>query len=297
MIKPIKYEEIVYELSKTIQWMESLGVRVSKHCRIQQILILVKQLAFAHKKGTLEGIDEKKKDLYIAALLDADDYFVINRALHGRNEPELIEKLSKAINGSFPGKEEATDTSARDVLFELIFAAILKDSGLELIGFDDSKVRFQGKNVLFECKRLSSEKEKRVEENIETALAQLTRKMGKEEFGVVVLSIEKNMKMFGRNFKQLDENALHSLQVRVGNEFFNKYMSFIRKATLNINILGFIAINRSGHVIDVYPNLVKAKFFTFYATVDPRSFQRSEYNFFMEFKDHLEKKLNAQMVK
>jgi hypothetical protein len=291
MIKSIKYEEIVYELNKTIEWMESLEVRVSKHSRIQQILSLAKQLALVHKKRTLEDIEEKKKDLYIAALLEADDYIVINRALYGRSEQELIEKLSKAINGSFPEKEETTDTTARDALFELVFAAILKDSGLELIGFDDSKVNFQGRNVLFECKRLSSQKEGRVEENIETALAQLTRKLDKGEFGVVVLSIEKNMKMFGRNFKQFDENDLRRLQVEVGNIFFGKYRPFIEKRTLNINILGYIAINRSGHIVDVYPNLVKAKFFTFFPTVDPIYFQLSEYNFFIEFKNHLEKKL------
>lgn len=296
MLKSIKYEEIVLELNKTIEWMESLDARVSKHCRVQQILKLAKQLNLAHKKGTLEGIEEKKKNLYIAALLEADDYLVISRALHGRSEPELREKLTKAINGSFPEKEETADTSARDALFELVFVAILKDSGLEPIGFDDSKVNFQGRNVLFECKRLSSEKEERVEENIETALTQLTRKLGKGEFGVVVLSIEKNMKMFGRSFKQIDENDLRNLQIGVGKVFFDKYIPFIRRATLNINVLGFIAINRSGHIVDVFPNLVKAKFFTFYPTVDPRSFQLSEYNFFMDFKDHLEKKLNAQMV-
>ena len=288
MIKPIKYEEIVHELTKTIQWVENFDIRVSKNCRIQQILQLANQLAVAHKKGTLEGIEEEKKGLYIAALLEADDYVVISRALRDGNEQELKNKLSKAINGSFPEKKETTDTSARDALFELLFTAILKDSGFELLGFDDAKVNFQGKNVLFECKRLSSQKKEKVEENIDIALAQLTKKLNKGEFGVVVLSIEKNMKLFGRNFKQVDENDLRSLQVKVGQAFFDKHMLFIKKRTLNTNILGYIAINRSGHIVDVYPNLVKAKFFTFYPVVDPKYFQRSEYNFFMAFKNYLE---------
>ena len=93
MIKPIKYEEIVHELTKTIQWVENFDIRVSKNCRIQQILQLANQLAVAHKKGTLEGIEEEKKGLYIAALLEADDYVVISRALRDGNEQEL-KKLS-----------------------------------------------------------------------------------------------------------------------------------------------------------------------------------------------------------
>jgi hypothetical protein len=152
------------------------------------------------------------------------------RRTEGQNKA-LEQRIKDLIKGPEHSNKENPSTSsnqARNISFELVIAAHFAAAGysINLSTEADLSIEDVGKILFVECKRPQSKK--RIEENVHTALKQLTRRYDESEFngdkrGFIALSISKVLNPDQLLLSGIDEQELRGRMIRVVNEFIEKY--------------------------------------------------------------------------
>lgn len=110
------------------------------------------------------------------------------------NEPGLIERLKTILSG-VPELHKETSSEPRNILFELVMAAMLKREGLEfhLDRIEDVSFEFIGSPWFMECKRIRSKSKLR--ERINNAALQIVERcdnsQNSEAKGIIALDVSK----------------------------------------------------------------------------------------------------------
>lgn len=171
------YETIHRDYASAVGWMRSLGVNITSG-RTQHYDKVVGNWT----KEYATASEQQGKDIFpdfVSSMFEVMDFIDIYKALS--NVPvnqlkSIASKLQKGVNGPINLASETSDSStARNFIFEALVAARSHrpEKGVETI-FDcisDTGFRIQGKNVLVECKRITSLE--KLEANVRKACGQL----------------------------------------------------------------------------------------------------------------------------
>lgn len=116
---------------------------------------------------------------------------VVYDDLPKRSQEIVKEKISTILKGSSLISDEGRSTVARDIQFELRFAATLIDAAFIPFFYKnpDIAVEVKGKRYSFECKRITGTSPRSVQSNIEQAIDQLLLARKYFYAGVVVLDV------------------------------------------------------------------------------------------------------------
>ncbi len=187
-------DELVTGLEATSEWFESIGIAVGGS-RLEAIRGRLAELEAVFRDGGEAALRRSWNNLETALVLADTMAFTSISSQFRQLKPDRIPRrhLRAVLDGPLMVQDEDPSTAAvnaRNIFFELELAADLMNRGIVLDGFDDIFFSFAGKMIRIECKRLHSEK--RVEENIATAITQLRKKMAESgEYGIVALALER----------------------------------------------------------------------------------------------------------
>lgn len=200
----LNYEEINTALSKVSDWLLERGIGVENN-RFALVRKYIQQISIANKERKLqELISSLGQEIVIASLTEAMPFINMHKAFSEQKEHQCIPKtnLKKIVEGPFlSANENGADTTneARNFLFELELAAILKFKGIDILSFDD--ISFEINQALFnvQCKRPMTKEA--LERNVDEALQQLKMWFAKYESratlrgrdmrGIIALSVDK----------------------------------------------------------------------------------------------------------
>lgn len=171
------YESIHKDYADAIDWIRSLGVKVTSG-RTQFYDRVVGHWSKEYKSAS----EQQGKDIFpdfVSSMFEVMDFIDIYKSL--RNVPKnhlgaIAEKLQKGVNGPINLASETSDsTTARNFIFEALVAARSHrpEMGVETV-FDpisDTGLRIGGKKLWIECKRLTSLE--KLEANVRKACNQL----------------------------------------------------------------------------------------------------------------------------
>lgn len=189
--------KIVLDIQYACDWYAGLNIKIS-NTRLEAIrdhvVFHLMNTATAEAKSFEKGI-VTEKDYY--TLNDGAGFGLIAKELSKLKSHKLPRQTIKDILGGslVPRDEGLNNSDGRNKFVELELAANLSSVGLELLGFDDVAFKFEGVRYLCECKRpfrMSS-----LDQNIDKAYSQLTRKLkSSEDRGLIAIAVEK---MFNLN--------------------------------------------------------------------------------------------------
>src|SRR6202035_2660074 len=172
------YEEISADLDQASKWFEKIGLSTTGS-RLNALQTLLRAFLVDMQSLPREEVVAKwsaNKTYY--ALADARGFARIAREIGKMPHRLPLHKLRTILSGPLdPTDENPSDATvqARNFFAELELAADLSSKGLPIIGFDDVQIRFDGRDLYFECKRIHSAS--RVAANVNKAVEQLSTKM------------------------------------------------------------------------------------------------------------------------
>lgn len=190
------YQQAFHELQDAIAWFESIGISTHE-TRLQAIGHYV----FDQLMGLNPGTTVPEPD-HSAIIGDANGFALIAKGF-SKIPSSLLPRtaLKQSLYGPLcPSNEDSKSSDARNKFFELELAAHLAVSGLNLVGFDDVQMEFEGQRYVIECKRPFLDDT--FESNLGKAYAQLVRRLkGPLDRGVVAIAIEKVVSLDDRVHK------------------------------------------------------------------------------------------------
>src|SRR5512139_2204973 len=199
MIPTESYESILARYSSALKWMESIGVKLGPG-RTSHYERTVKYWAEAYR--TASGEEGKRVfPGFVSSMFEIHDFVNVYEAFKDIQPLELagiIAKLQRAVTGPINAFEETPEsTAARNFLFEAAVAARLhrpaKGATAILDAPSDTGVRFSGRKMWIECKRVTTEN--KIEANVRKASSQLDellrKRVGSGHRGVVAIDVSK----------------------------------------------------------------------------------------------------------
>ena len=238
----IPLEEKLKLLSSAKEWLENKGI-ILDSSRFDEVLFLLQEIVnhqkFNQEITLLSKYDRVKLNYTSFA---ADSFIKIYTTFKNEKSHNIPrKKLKSIVGGPFLSWDENSPQSSesRNLLFELEIAAIFKDAGFKITGFDDVDFRFKHFKINVQCKRLHSEKN--VEYNIKSASKQIAKRINnkKNAKGIIALSINKMTGTEDRVMSISDKSD-------IGREMENISELFIRKhsdkwtSLININVIGVL---------------------------------------------------------
>jgi hypothetical protein len=170
---------IVDDLGASVVWLKEIGLRVAG-TRLETYTRHLDAWLDAAQGGDQQlthfwrrvGADEVAN-----AIFEASEWHAIYIAL-GDKQPNSEPKaqLRKYVDGRIHCRDEGTNTTARDIQFELSFGARLLSAGLAVKfgGGGDIAFPFRGKQMFVECKRV--QKTSKIATRVRQAHGQLTQR-------------------------------------------------------------------------------------------------------------------------
>lgn len=181
--------------------LKELDVKTSDRNRFDTAFSLLQDLENARATGKIDSLAGTRLGHMRFALRDIGD---IQRILHGislytGDTSLLAKKLSKMLGGSHsPTTETHNNSEPRNVQFELVLLSDLLISGLKAYLREpnpDIEVIVVGRVYSIECKRVFSDSDHSVQDNVGSALKQLLKIIGDDQRkrGIVALAIERRL--------------------------------------------------------------------------------------------------------
>src|SRR3989339_1261093 len=210
------YEAIFDHYSAAIQWMNGLGIKLTRG-RTSHYEKILRHWKNAYKATTNNAAREIFPD-FVSSMFEIFDFVNIYKAFHLVPANQLtfvIEKLRKGVNGPINASEETSEsTVARNFLFEATVAAKVHhpDRGVEAIldAKSDTGIRINGKKIWVECKRVTTFD--KIESNARKASSQLetllTREIGSGNRGIVAMDISKILNWGDKIFVAKNDDEL-----------------------------------------------------------------------------------------
>ncbi len=224
----LTYSEMKASLDKTKEWLHHKRINVA-NSRFAEISTNLDLLCLRHEQQQIpELLSTLGSEIVIATLKETMPFIQIYEQFNSLKPHESIPffKLKKVIGGSFlPKHEDAVTNEARNILFELELAALLKLRGLKIVGFDDIAVELGDATCGIQCKRPMTSKT--LPRNIDEALRQLqvgfNASENDEKMGIIALSVDKILDMNTRIVKTKNAKSLEKfIEAELGN-FCNRY--------------------------------------------------------------------------
>lgn len=210
------YEVVFKQYSAAIQWMSSLGIKLTPG-RTSHYERVIRHWKDAYKTASAEEGRMIFPD-FVSSMFEIFDFVSIHKSFQGVPPDQLklvIEKLRKAVNGPINAADETVEsTSARNFLFEAVVAAKSHrpDRGVEAI-FDaksDTGIRINAKKIWVECKRVTTVE--KIEANARKASSQLesllAREVGSGHRGIVAMDISKILNWGDKIFVARNDSEL-----------------------------------------------------------------------------------------
>jgi hypothetical protein len=195
----ISYAQILAQLNEALAFCTNLGIeaeagRFGQYRKDVQRAIDISTAGLASfSPAELERIREEARRLRIA-LSESLEFGKLLPYLQSCKAEDIVPKLRKVVDGPpLPSDENESSNIARNIQFELTFASMVARAGFapKLGEHPDLRVVIDGRDLLFECKRIFSPS--KVEARLEQAGKQLKRDaknfpMTARGIGVVSLS-------------------------------------------------------------------------------------------------------------
>lgn len=282
----INYDDILNQLNNTSAWFQKIGLKTD-NSRFSEIMGYMEIICDYHKKNEVEKlIEEYDNEILWYAILESAAFLEINQAFQGIKDHLIPRgKLKEVLNGPFLPREEAPkdqNIHARNTLLELQVAANIKNSGIDVIGFDDVDFIFNGFHFNVQCKRIHSAK--MIEENVNKAIHQISGKInGIEEMkGFICLSIDKLTDKVDKLLIVKNVDFIPAEMTKITSEFIERYHNYWRK-TLNIKILACIIYFQAAAIIEDQNLLTRCQQLEIDPIAIPENLQGAEYSIIKEF--------------
>lgn len=236
------FEEDIFLLEKVTEWLDSIGITTSG-TRFKQLLDRNKEIVAALKENRVDSLIDDHGNLVLwQAITDANSFIKVYNSFHNEKSHLLPRKSLKIIlEGPFLPWDEnpkLDNIGSRNILFELETAAVLKEAGVQLIGFDDVDFTFNGVRFNAQCKRVHSPKQ--IKNNVEKAIQQFTKRMGSENIkGLLCLSIDKLTEKENKILQVKTVQELEPIIAPILHEFI-KDNRYLWTNIPNINIIGML---------------------------------------------------------
>lgn len=225
---PISYLELFEKFSSSIDWLNTIGVRVNntRFDFIKTDLSDLLEVAKNRDLGRFKNEDDYVTGVY--SLIEANDFINVHDAFKNRIGPNLINTLNIAVKGKKPGvKENQYNNKARNALAELSWGALLEKSKYSTsTEFEPDIVQFINPNdsIIWEVKRPLSKKQllKRLKEGtsqINKAFSSKTQFNSTIPIGGCVVIFVENIigsdpaVIFGGNNIAMDRKVRNELQL------------------------------------------------------------------------------------
>lgn len=193
------FDTIIEEFDKAQSWFQKVLNLADGTGRLGAI-----QTEISRIKGLVEsGISEEELFRQVDQItayhswIDALGFIRIWQGLSGLSDQELPRSLLRRANKGLlsPEQESLDNSDARNVFFQLEYAADLILKGMKIEHFDDLEFDFLGTRYVAECKRLWSDKSQAVRRNINRAAQQLVKHLDQHSArptrGLIVLALDK----------------------------------------------------------------------------------------------------------
>ncbi|MCI0558488.1 MAG: hypothetical protein MN733_08335 [Nitrososphaera sp.] len=171
----VPFEQLSEQLEAAIGWMKNLGIPTGR-TRLGHYQRSFDQLLDVHRRKD-EAVANSRFPDFVNTLFEAHDLIAIHQGLgNGQYDEYIKDHLKTLSSGPNRCTDEHIGTSSnrsRNFAFELLVVSKLVLSGIEL-DFSiktDIACKYENWTLLFECKRLQSEK--KVEANVRDAFKQL----------------------------------------------------------------------------------------------------------------------------
>ena len=193
------YASIFDKYANALSWMGEIGVKFGTG-RTSHYEKIVGYWKDSYKTATPEEAKEIFPD-FVSSMFEIHDFVDVYRAFHNIPSYKLdliANKLQKAVNGPINAADESPkSTAARNYLFEAVVAARghRPDKGIYAIldAESDTGIKFKGKKLWIECKRVTVED--KIESNTRKASSQLEtilkKQIGTGHKGIVAIDVSK----------------------------------------------------------------------------------------------------------
>ncbi len=224
------YEDIYKNYLSSLAWMGKIGVRLGAG-RTGHYERVLKHWKNAYKIATNDEARKAFPD-FVSSVFEIFEFVRVWQAFREVPEDQLTgiaEKLQKAVNGPLNAVDETPEsTTARNFLFEAVVAAKAHrpKSGIEAIldASSDTGVRFSGKRIWVECKRVTSVDG--LERNCKKASKQLERKLGAivgaGNRGIVALDVSKVLNKGDQILEARSDQELNDTVVALMDHFIER---------------------------------------------------------------------------
>lgn len=192
------FDEIIADLEEAAGWFRRvLGLQgdTDRLGEIRKEIARIKSVVESKpsEKELFERVDQVTA---YHSWIDALAFVNVWRAFSELSDQALPrELLKRAIKGPLsPANETTRDSDARNILFQLEYAADLALQGVKIDGFDDVQFEFEGTVFLAECKRPWSDKVDSIQRTLGKAASQLVRHLdgasAQGTRGLIVVAID-----------------------------------------------------------------------------------------------------------
>lgn len=192
------FEEISTRFSRACRWIEQeIGRPVGT--RFREAERILRDLTAVHASGQISLPEHNQLRIHATEIWqDVLPVLDIYSAFgSGSSRPPIVSRLSISIEGPTFSRNENPSTAnprGRNFLFELVFAALLSNVGLDLTNSDleDGAFDFNGTTLYSACKRPQSESG--IHRGCKDARKQLNRRLHLESassVGIIALDISK----------------------------------------------------------------------------------------------------------
>lgn len=216
-----------------MKWMAGLGIKLEKG-RTSNYEEIVEYVTATYKTATADEVQRIFPD-FVSSMIEVVSFISIYKAFKSVPVPQLtsvIEKLQKGVNGPIKAADETPDsTAARNFLFEAVVAARVHrpDKGVEAIldARSDTGIRFNGKKIWVECKRVTSIEKiesnaRRASRQLETIFAEEGR-LDSSDSGIVVLDVSKILNRGDKIFVARNDDELVKSVDEMMDGFIKRY--------------------------------------------------------------------------
>ena len=191
------FKEVNLDLDLVEKWLGEQGVDI-KNTRFETIKKNVLEISIYREQEKIpEIIAQLGMEKVVASLIESAPFIDVYKAFKNLKGSQCIPEryLKSIVAGSFLSKDEDNATNqARNLLFQLELAALLKSKGIEILDFDDVSFELEKAIWNIQCKRPVSSKNLGV--NIQGAIVQTKNFFEKtitnlDLRGIIAISIDK----------------------------------------------------------------------------------------------------------
>lgn len=211
-------------LEKMKRWLIKRKVRISQHSRINQYLKYFESASEYKGKPLIElyknlpnlELHNVALDVMLLVLTSQNFKFGYLTTLQK-------EKWDKAINGTPNLKNELSDKTARNYLFELYIESLALAASIKVMpSLTDVVIKKKENKLLIECKRITSID--KIAKNINRAVEQIEMRIDDNSLDVIALSIEKIINSKCENLSSITMDDSEAFTDDLVHKFYEEYV-------------------------------------------------------------------------